>query len=272
VRRTWYRVPVICYLITRDGKPVYVGLTKRTLAARWKSHVSSAKRNEPQAMPRAINKYGPDAFAIQAVATARDYESLKALEVELIAQYGTMAPNGYNLTVGGEGRTGYVVSAETCQRISIGRMGKPSRNGQKNTPEHNAAAARANTGKVRSPELRAVLSAAMLAFYAREGVTLGRSPSKETREAISAKLVGRKPTAEALANQSKATRGKPKSDAHIAAITAAHVARFASLQAKHRAACFCIRAGATQACVAEWFAVSLGTVRNWCKKHLGGIR
>jgi group I intron endonuclease len=52
---------------------------------------------------------------------------IKRLEIDLIRQWETKAPGGYNLTDGGEGTTGCIPSKETREKMSKSRTG--SRNG-----------------------------------------------------------------------------------------------------------------------------------------------
>lgn len=49
----------------------------------------------------AIRKYGVEAFTHDIIAWANDLDELNQLEVDLIAKYDTLAPNGYNLRHGG---------------------------------------------------------------------------------------------------------------------------------------------------------------------------
>lgn len=130
----------IAYLVTcvPTGKQ-YVGITARSLHRRWYEHAIDAKaRPGRNPLRRAIAKYGEAQFTVEVVCCARTWEDLCAAEVALIAQRNTRAPNGYNITLGGEGARG-------CIR----------------TAAHRAAISRAHLGKQRSAITRAKLSAAM---------------------------------------------------------------------------------------------------------------
>jgi group I intron endonuclease len=89
------------YIVTNsvNGKQ-YVGITN-SLAKRWNKH-RNAKGSAP-ALHEAIKKYGIDSFVFTHFADAFDPESAKSIEVMLIAEHNTLAPNGYNLTSGGDG-------------------------------------------------------------------------------------------------------------------------------------------------------------------------
>lgn len=132
---------MIAYLVTCacNGKQ-YVGVTARALSRRWYEHTLDAEtRPGKNALRRAIAKHGRERFTIEPLCCARTYPDLLAVEKDLIRQWGTRAPLGYNLTDGGQGANGCVRS-----------------------PEHRAAIARALTGKPRSAVTRAKVSASKM--------------------------------------------------------------------------------------------------------------
>jgi len=148
------------YIITnkQNGKS-YVGITTRKIARRWYEHCYLGN-SCGQLLNKAINKYGIDAFEIQVVASAKTISDLKELEKQLIVQYQTKVPNGYNLTDGGDGLTGYRHTKE-----------QKKRNGD------------AKRGTVHSTETKQKMKDAHLGennhFY-------GKSHSEETKQRISA--------------------------------------------------------------------------------------
>jgi group I intron endonuclease len=89
------------YILTNsfNGKQ-YIGITKN-LKKRWASHRNANGKNP--ALHAAIVKYGVDAFVFTHYADAFDEDSAKNIEILLIKQHNTLAPNGYNLTSGGDG-------------------------------------------------------------------------------------------------------------------------------------------------------------------------
>jgi group I intron endonuclease len=88
------------YIITNTvNAKQYVGITKR-LRDRWAEH-KRAQTNS--ALHLAIKKYGKEKFVMTHIATAFDEESAQKIESMLIVDYNTKAPNGYNMTDGGEG-------------------------------------------------------------------------------------------------------------------------------------------------------------------------
>lgn len=70
------------------------------------------------ALQQAIRKYGADAFVVKTLAIADDWDYLCDLERTAIAVFGTISPNGYNLTAGGEGVVGRTLTDENRVRMS----------------------------------------------------------------------------------------------------------------------------------------------------------
>ncbi len=95
------------YLLTCEGSgKQYVGLTSRSIDCRFKEHIADARNRSRFPLHRAINKYGADNFKLETLAITDDRDELSRLEVEAISKFNTRAPNGYNLTGGGEAPIG----------------------------------------------------------------------------------------------------------------------------------------------------------------------
>ena len=94
---------MIIYKITNDvnGKS-YIGQTKRTLSYRWSMHKSFTKRGSNYAFHSAIREYGAEHFHVEQIDIASDIEEACIKEKYWIEKLGTMVPNGYNMTHGGE--------------------------------------------------------------------------------------------------------------------------------------------------------------------------
>lgn len=110
------------YKITNQiSKKCYIGETKKSNPyIRWNEH----KRKIEQgigcpALQCAVKKYGIDNFTFEILIICFDDERYK-FEIEYIKKYNSIAPNGYNLTKGGEGGGFYGKkhSQETIDRIS----------------------------------------------------------------------------------------------------------------------------------------------------------
>lgn len=69
----------------------------------------------------AIRKYGSDGFKVETLVVA-DFEYLKTLECKVIAKFGTRAPNGYNLTAGGDGALGVKPTDAARQKMSLAQL------------------------------------------------------------------------------------------------------------------------------------------------------
>jgi group I intron endonuclease len=186
MRFTVYRITC---LVT--GK-AYIGITKFTAERRWRSHQSAARKKLYRSLlHQAILKYGADQFRITTLCVAHDRKEAGRIERALIAAYGTRIPNGYNITLGGEGTHGIKRhhSPETRRKISEGNKGR-------------------RTGLVLSKETRAKLSASKM----------GHPVSVAARAKIGAAFRGRKHTPQHVINSTRrGWRHTPATKAKIAA-------------------------------------------------------
>lgn len=167
---------VVLYKITNtiNGKG-YIGLTRGSLARRWRAHKNRAKHSKRNsALHCAIRKYGEENFTVEEVTLAYSVREAAAIERGLISAHGTFSPNGYNLTTGGDVAPNFRKSAETRQKIRESRK----------SPAAVAAMARLHDhlrGKPLSEETRAKISAALT----------GKKLSDETRAKLSAVRTGK---------------------------------------------------------------------------------
>lgn len=176
-----------CHTNTVNGKK-YVGITMRGAEKRWGANGS---RYKGQALGYAIEKYGWDAFEHEVLLTGLTKKQAEEEERRLIEELGTMVPNGYNLTSGGN--LGAVLSDESREKLRSVHLGKPKK------PEAIAKTAAAHQGKVVSDETRKKLS------EARKGL----KESEEWRRHISEGCKGKKWT-ESQRQKVKETRVYPK--------------------------------------------------------------
>lgn len=103
----------------------YVGITSSGLRQRWVRHLKLARVAKPkQLIHRVIKKYGAAAFNIKITGTANSWKGLCEMERAAIAFLNTKAPNGYNLTGGGEGQFGLSPSPDTIAKLRAFNMGK----------------------------------------------------------------------------------------------------------------------------------------------------
>lgn len=150
---------VILYRITNlvNGK-IYIGQTSKSISQRWSRHCWRSEKNKNMAISQAILNYGRSSFKIEQIDEANSYLESNKKERELIAKYNSLAPNGYNLSVGGENKG---MTEETRRKIS-----------------------EANKGKLISEETRKRLS------DSHKGIRM----KKETKEKLSKSNSGKKPS------------------------------------------------------------------------------
>lgn len=156
------------YSIThkQTGK-MYIGQSKH-LRRRFARHKRDAMK-DPDCngyISRAIAKYGADAFEFKILVVCPFGDYLNDLERNAIASYGTLAPAGYNLSLGGFGGSqlsdeakarrrgrpawnkGIPQSEEAKRKQSLSMMGKPSpQKGKPKTAEEKAKQSAAMKGR-----------------------------------------------------------------------------------------------------------------------------
>lgn len=96
------------YVITNkiNGKQ-YIGKTNNTIQERWKEHCTDSKKNRNNKRPlyRAMNKYGIENFSIQILEKC-SWKEASLKEIYWIGKLDTYQ-NGYNATLGGDGKVLY---------------------------------------------------------------------------------------------------------------------------------------------------------------------
>ena len=118
------------YLITNSfDDRFYVGKTTTTLRKRWIRHLSCSRRGEDTYLYRAMRKHGAENYSISFLCEARNEAELNYLEVMWILLLDAKNPSiGYNMTDGGDGRSGAKDSLETRQlkkKLAQGRTFTP---------------------------------------------------------------------------------------------------------------------------------------------------
>jgi hypothetical protein len=169
------------YKIEFENGKSYIGITSKDAVTRLREHEKSARYDFSNAfLHKAMRKY-PDAYRVVPLLRADDWGYLQLMEVRAIAAYGTKAPNGYNLTDGGDGQLGVEWSAESREKAAAAKRGKPL------SAEHRAKVGAALKGRPSptrgmtfGPETRAKHSA----------VHKGKPLSAEHRAKIAASHIG----------------------------------------------------------------------------------
>lgn len=96
------------YKITNDiNDKVYIGKTLKTIEDRWKIHLQDRSKEEVKNRPlyKAMNKYGKEHFHIEKIECC-DESIIDNREIYWIEYYHSYS-NGYNATLGGDGKTLY---------------------------------------------------------------------------------------------------------------------------------------------------------------------
>ena len=112
------------YLVTNitNGKQ-YVGKTVQSVNKRKYHHIYNVNNGSQYHFHRAIRKYGKSNFIWESIFTANNEETLNKKEIEFIEKYGTYK-NGYNMTLGGEGTSGFTLSKESREKLRIAMLGR----------------------------------------------------------------------------------------------------------------------------------------------------
>lgn len=100
----------------------YVGKTKHESVIRWRDHINGY--HPSSLIHKAIVKYGVENFSFEVVESNVSEAELNMVEMFYIHKFNSKTPNGYNLTDGGDGGIGLIVSDETKQKQSKQRKGK----------------------------------------------------------------------------------------------------------------------------------------------------
>lgn len=116
------------YKITDHRGKVYIGMTSRTLAQRWKEHKNDTKSGRTDSrLHKAMRKYGFGHFKMEEITQCYSALEASVCERAQIARYGTYAVCGgfgYNLTIGAVGAEGMRLSEESRRKISLSKIGK----------------------------------------------------------------------------------------------------------------------------------------------------
>lgn len=82
----------------------YIGQSVQPVEKRFRQHIEAAylegRRSYNTCLSRAIRKYGSDYFELGVIADDVPDEDLDIVEAHYIDMYNTLAPNGYNKSVG----------------------------------------------------------------------------------------------------------------------------------------------------------------------------
>lgn len=112
-------------LTNKLNNKVYIGITSKGIAARLKDHFYSAEHNSPFKIHRALHKYGKDGFTKEIIDFCNSWDELVEKEKYYIKLYKSNQDEfGYNLTEGGDGTFGRIVTEETKDKIRQKALGR----------------------------------------------------------------------------------------------------------------------------------------------------
>jgi len=207
----------IYLIINTENKKQYVGITKFSIEERFSQHTKRGFL-----LTEAIQKYGQEKFSIEMIEEVESPERAYDLEQFYIKYYNTKAPNGYNLTDGGDGIFGWEAtdeyrkecservkqlhkekkvgmygkkhSEETKKKMSEASKGKPKPwlNGRKCTEETKEKLRKINKGKIISEKTRKKISENHHDVSGKNNPMYGKKHSPETIEKMKQKNILRR--------------------------------------------------------------------------------
>ena len=114
-------MPGYIYKIQFPNGKHYIGLTTTSLKQREVEHKKSAKQGDTKCLYNAIRKYNMvETLELIEIDKSDTIDKLCEMEIRYIKEYNSYYMNGqgYNMTFGGEGTKGYIVTEDVKQRLS----------------------------------------------------------------------------------------------------------------------------------------------------------
>ena len=202
----------ICYKATAPSGKAYIGQTASDFSKRKSAHRKDTRN--PCPLHHALKKYG-DAMRWEIVACAWDKEGLDFAERTLIAQHGTLSPNGYNLKTGG-------ANGKPCDETKAKLSAKASR--QWNSPEYRRkhAAAMSSPAVLKKMKKGVKERNADPEYQAKHALGIGAAnarPEVKANRSAASKKVGR--TLKERKRRSNVAKAQWANPAHRALVVAA---------------------------------------------------
>ena len=158
---------MIIYKITNKvNNKIYIGQTTKNLKIRWSAHCSCRKNT---AISNAIQKYGKENFVIEEIDGANSRSELNYREQYHIFKSNSIAPNGYNLSLGGKNskhsegsgirKPRKKMTEETKLKIRNSKLGK------KHTQEHKDKISKTLKGVPKTQEHKDNMKAASKKYH-----------------------------------------------------------------------------------------------------------
>lgn len=114
---------IVYQIKNKINKKSYIGCAVGSLEKRMREHLCSARKGNLRPVYCAIRKYGIQSFSIRVIDSAESQKVLFEKERYWISKCGSLAPNGYNLTLGGDGAEGYKFTKKALLNLSRSHKG-----------------------------------------------------------------------------------------------------------------------------------------------------
>jgi len=216
-------VGVIYVAINETNGKTYIGKSKHGLDVRKEGHQRAALSGSHLLFHRALRKYGFALFRWMVLRKDIPEDQLDVLEKQLIEEWDTRSPEGYNLTSGGEGGDCF---KGCCHSEETKQIQRERRLGTKHSAETKAKIAAWNKGRVHLPRSEATRKKMSVAQRGHRHSEETKVKMSETRKRL--KLIpfkGQHHSEETKAKISIKSKRKrhPLSDEHKAAISASRL-------------------------------------------------
>lgn len=142
----------------------YIGKTTIGYLNRFHKHVLNAEKGINRRLYDSMRFHGMHNFTVTLEYTATTVEELNIKEIELISKFNTLMPNGYNMTLGGDG--GYTLANWTDEkRKELYKQQALKRTGRKCSKETKEKISKTQKGKNIPKEVREKISKALLTHF-----------------------------------------------------------------------------------------------------------
>lgn len=193
-----------------NGK-MYIGKTIQQFEKRWKDHIRELKKSihVNKYLQRSWDKYGEENFVFEIVEELNiqnsNIEKFNNLEIYYIKKLNTKTPHGFNMTDGGEGVLGMLITDEYREKMSKIKKGTKWVDGQrekfselmktnhpmkgkKHTEETKLKMSKSQAGRKHSEETKKKISESNSGD---KNKCRGRKSSDETKNKLKKSLIGK---------------------------------------------------------------------------------
>lgn len=143
------------YILNKlDANAIYIGITSNH-KIRWRQHCNACKfaKGSNKRLYNAINKYGVENFEMKVMEEFENRDDANQREIFLIQDFRNKNYKVYNVSNGGEGRTGVKVTYENKVKLSKMWRGENSNFSKLNKDQVNEIRSMFNTGNYNKPQL-----------------------------------------------------------------------------------------------------------------------